>query len=241
MELSKRQQYILEKIVREHVRTARPVSSKQLRRKYALDVKSATIRRDFVQLTEAGYITQPYTSAGRLPTDRGYRFFVDRLQKKCPSFRIAERIAEEGKSLKENADDPLHFFSAITQLLAGSCRSLAASYVIDEDAVSVKAGWSQVARKPEFEDAELVRDFLAMLEQLDERIDRLIQDKERGSVDVFIGRESRMPHSRPFSVIMTCGRYGVFSSAVVLVGPKRMPYPRNMGIMRELSELLEEA
>jgi heat-inducible transcriptional repressor len=77
--LTDRQQLILSLVVREYTDTATPVSSKALVEKYGLDVSSATVRHDLAALTEMGYLRQPHTSAGREPTEMGYRYFVQRL------------------------------------------------------------------------------------------------------------------------------------------------------------------
>lgn len=75
--LGDRQGDILVAIVREFIRTADPVGSKHLVGKYNLSVSAATVRNEMARLEELGYLAQPHTSAGRVPTDRGYRFFVD--------------------------------------------------------------------------------------------------------------------------------------------------------------------
>jgi len=77
--LSSRQQMILSLVVREYVSTAAPVGSKGLAEKFRLGVSSATIRNDLARLEELGYLTHPHTSAGRMPTEVGYRYFVERL------------------------------------------------------------------------------------------------------------------------------------------------------------------
>ena len=78
-ELSDRQKLILELVVREYVDSAAPVGSRVLSERYDLQVSSATVRNEMAFLEELGYLTHPHTSAGRLPTDRGYRYFVERL------------------------------------------------------------------------------------------------------------------------------------------------------------------
>ena len=78
-ELTPRQRTILGLVVREHVRSASPVSSRALVENYGLDVSSATVRNELARLEELGYLTHPHTSAGRVPTHRGYRHFVERL------------------------------------------------------------------------------------------------------------------------------------------------------------------
>jgi len=77
--ITKRQKLILALIVREHIETAQPVSSRKLVQKYHLDFSSATVRNEMVALSEMGYLHQPHTSAGRVPTEAGYRYFVRQL------------------------------------------------------------------------------------------------------------------------------------------------------------------
>lgn len=77
--LTPRQQTILGLTVREYVRTAAPVSSRALVEGYGLPVSSATVRNELARLEETGHLTHPHTSAGRVPTDEGYRYFVERL------------------------------------------------------------------------------------------------------------------------------------------------------------------
>ncbi|MBL8055900.1 MAG: heat-inducible transcription repressor HrcA, partial [Anaerolineales bacterium] len=77
--LSERQQLLLSLVIREHTDTATPVSSKALVEKYNLGISSATVRNEMAALTELGYLRQPHTSAGREPTEAGYRYFVQGL------------------------------------------------------------------------------------------------------------------------------------------------------------------
>src|SRR5579883_1719022 len=77
--LSQRKQQILRALVQEYIQTALPVASETLVRKYGLHFSSATVRHELAGLEEAGLIYQPHTSAGRVPTDLGYRYFVEHL------------------------------------------------------------------------------------------------------------------------------------------------------------------
>ena len=77
--ITQRQKEILKSMVQEYIRSAQPVSSRLIERKYQLGVSSATIRAEMQKLTRKGYLFQPHTSAGRVPTDKGYRFYVDSI------------------------------------------------------------------------------------------------------------------------------------------------------------------
>ena len=92
--LDERKLTILRAIVTDYVSMREPVGSRALVERYALDVSPATVRNDMAVLEEEGYITQPHTSAGRIPTDKGYRLFVDRLGQVKP-LSTAERKAIE--------------------------------------------------------------------------------------------------------------------------------------------------
>jgi len=78
-ELDQRARELLSAVIREHIATAEPVSSAQLVRRYHLDVSPATVRNELADLEERGLLTHPHTSAGRVPTDLGYRYFIESL------------------------------------------------------------------------------------------------------------------------------------------------------------------
>ncbi|MPZ98268.1 MAG: heat-inducible transcription repressor HrcA [Dehalococcoidia bacterium] len=92
--LTERRAAILRMVVSEYIRTAEPVSSKGLVDRHRLSVSSATIRNEFARLEEEGYITHPYTSAGRIPSDRGYRHYVESLMAEEPVGADEQRTIE---------------------------------------------------------------------------------------------------------------------------------------------------
>jgi heat-inducible transcriptional repressor len=94
-ELSDRSGRVLATLVREYIETGEAVSSQILAKRTGLRVSSATVRGVLVQLEEAGYVHQPHTSAGRVPTDRGYRFFVDLLLEKRSICRPPAAVENE--------------------------------------------------------------------------------------------------------------------------------------------------
>ena len=98
--LSERSRRLLATLVREYVETGEPVSSQVLARRSGLGVSSATIRNVLAQLEELGYVHQPHTSAGRVPTDRGYRVFVDLLLESRRPARAPHSVEQE---LREQA------------------------------------------------------------------------------------------------------------------------------------------
>jgi heat-inducible transcriptional repressor len=94
--LSERERQILEAIVRNYIISASPTSSRYLSRQKDFSLSSASIRNVMYDLEERGFITQPHTSAGRIPTDKGYRYYVDQVMKCCD-------LPKEAKSSIRNA------------------------------------------------------------------------------------------------------------------------------------------
>ena len=90
MELDERKQKILEAIIHNYMESGEPVGSRTVSKFTDLNLSSATIRNEMADLEEMGYIVQPHTSAGRIPTDVGYRYYVDRLM-----FRAQRSYSDE--------------------------------------------------------------------------------------------------------------------------------------------------
>ena len=84
-----RRMVVLRAIVEDYIRSQEPIGSAALTKKHDLGVSSATIRNDMASLEEEGYLIQPHTSSGRIPTEKGYRYFVDRLSTVVPPLRRA--------------------------------------------------------------------------------------------------------------------------------------------------------
>jgi len=98
MILDDRKRKILHAIIDDYINTAEPIGSRTIARKYELSLSSATIRNEMADLEDLGYLAQPHTSSGRIPSDKGYRFYVDRLMKKC------ELSLEEIENIKNAMD-----------------------------------------------------------------------------------------------------------------------------------------
>ena len=99
--ITERQEKLLDILIREYIGTATPVGSLALKRFCDLDVCGATIRNDLQALTKEGYITQPHTSAGRIPTPKAYRHFAEKQRQKELDEFIVRQINEAHKEMKE--------------------------------------------------------------------------------------------------------------------------------------------
>ncbi len=113
---------VLRAIVRDYVHTREPVGSRTLVERYALGVSPATIRNDMAALEEAGYIAQPHTSAGRVPTDKGYRLFVDQLAAlkplSVPERKAIQSLLEEAVDLDDVVDRTVRLLAQLTHQVA---------------------------------------------------------------------------------------------------------------------------
>jgi heat-inducible transcriptional repressor len=123
-ELTDRSRRLLATLVREYIETGEPVSSQVLARCSGLGVSSATVRNVLVQLEEAGYVNQPHTSAGRVPTDRGYRVFVDLLLESRKPVRSSSAV--ENQLRQQAGRSPLvdDLLASVSHLVSRAARQV---------------------------------------------------------------------------------------------------------------------
>jgi heat-inducible transcriptional repressor len=114
--LNARAQHLLRFLVEQYIRDGQPVGSRSLSRESGLNLSSATIRNVMADLEDHGYVASPHTSAGRIPTDKGYRFFVDMLLKVRPLEAEAAHAIRRG--LVQHNDDPKVLFASASRLLS---------------------------------------------------------------------------------------------------------------------------
>jgi heat-inducible transcriptional repressor len=134
--ISDRQRRILAIIIEEYVSSARPVASEHIVGHYGLNVSSATVRNDMVELERAGLIAQPHTSAGRAPTDRGYRYFVENLMTPT-TLPVSEqrKIRHQFHQIETDANE---WVRLATSVLARTVHSAALATAPRSAAVSLK-------------------------------------------------------------------------------------------------------
>lgn len=112
--LTGRQQKILSLIIHEHIRSAEPVASNRLVTDYNLDLSSATVRNEMAFLTETGFLRQPHTSAGRVPTEEGYRYFVGNLMRNTTLPEDARRtISHQFYQSRNDISNWMHLAASI--------------------------------------------------------------------------------------------------------------------------------
>ncbi len=115
MELAARKEKILSAIIKNYIQTGEPIGSKAVINETGLEISSATVRNEMADLTNRGYLVQPHTSAGRIPTQQGYRYYIDNIMTVTP-------VSQGGKSfieskLYENADSPEGILSKASSII----------------------------------------------------------------------------------------------------------------------------
>lgn len=236
--ITNRQSLILEKIIRDYINFAEPIGSEFLDKKHNLAVSPATIRLEMQELTDKGFLYQPHTSAGRVPTDRGYRFFVDNLLDKGLKEFQDKRFFEEIREMEKEIEDHLKFSQEMTKIISSFSSGLALNYLIDDN-ILWKEGWQKVFKEPEFEDSEYARDFMATVEELENEMKNFFLNDF--NLQVFIGKENPISKAKNFSLIISKSKTPKKQKrAVAILGPKRMAYDRNISLINSLIKTLDD-
>jgi heat-inducible transcriptional repressor len=227
--MTPRQQYILSEIIETYATIAEPVSSQQLTEK--LEVSSATIRAEMAELERLGYIHQPHTSSGRVPTDRGYRLYVNNIKEIQTDGRMNQALARRVASAGE-ADKAVRFatesLSEITNNLGLATLSEGLFFT----------GLRNLFAQPEFGGGQAY-EVARLLDSLDEW---LKEAAPHGPVSVYIGQENPVGKSSGASLIIArfASPYSD-NSYIGVLGSTRQNYGRVMGLVSYAGRYLEEA
>ncbi len=234
MKISKRQNKILKAIIREYIATAKAVSSERLVKKYSFKISSATMRNEMVVLEEAGFIEHLHTSAGRIPTDKGYRYFVDNLMRER-SLSKAEQKKLTLELLKTKAAHN-KLLRRTTQLLSELTGGVALASILDEG-IFFDSGLRKLLEEPEFAEKEPVYEMAQIMDSIDEHIQDLAEHNR--DLEVYIGEENPLCDVQECATIVSRFRLPSGEKGIIaLIGPKRMRYARNMSVLDYLSKFL---
>ena len=234
MILKDRQKTVLKATVLEHLKTARPVASADLL--YAgLGVGPATIRNEMLALDEFGYLEQPHTSSGRVPTDKGYRFFVDNLLSEMSLEKKDEDLLHRTFAIDE-ADD---FVKELTLAIAEISDTFTAAGRLEED-IFYETGLARILEEPELDDPMQARMFGRFADMLDETI-RSIFVEESFSERVFIGKENPLKEAEEFSMFVSSWHHpGGSNGFLALIGPKRTNYSKHNAIIKYIRKISKD-
>ncbi len=238
MGLTKRQKIILNTLIKEYIDNASPVSSQVLEESYNFNVCSATIRREMQLLTKEGFLYQIHISGGRMPTDKGYRFFVDHLIKKREEEE--DQVGKpQLKELNKKKENLLKFVQSLLKAISTSSSTLSIAYLLNEDFLW-KEGWTEILKEPEFKNSDTRESFLHLAKAIENYIKDFSQEKEL-DFKVFIGSENPVTNDKEFSLIISrCPVEKKEDSLIALLGPKRMGYQRNISLISSIKKQLIE-
>ena len=231
--MTERQQSILKAIVEQYAEVASPVGSSLLSR--AFDVSPATVRAEMAELERLGFITQPHTSAGRIPTDKGYRFYVNTLNAK-DAISLSHGRAEKALSARvQNAGAPDRMIRNAVDTLVELTHNLGLATIGSQLYMS---GLSNLFNQPEFVRTHQVQQVANLLDNLEPWLREAAPNEP---LSVYIGSENPIGRSAGVSLIISRFR-SPFSdrSYIGTLGPTRQSYREVMSLVARAGRELEE-
>ncbi|MDD5730811.1 MAG: hypothetical protein PHN57_06760 [Candidatus Omnitrophica bacterium] len=231
-----RRKAILAATINRYIGTGSPVASEDVAKDFGLS--SATVRNIFSELENAGYLTHPYTSGGRFPTNKGYRYYVDVLIQQMDLLSEEKlRIEREYKREIGRLEDILEKTS---ELIASITHYAGITIFPELQDRFFYRGISQVLNHPEFQTLESIRFLVKALEEkqrLLEIINRGFEDK----VKVYIGEELECPDINGCALVVSSYRIkNKPAGKIAVLGPVRMEYKHTISAVEYISEALSE-
>lgn len=236
--MTQRQKNILAAIVEEYAEVASPVGSSLLAKLF--QVSSATVRADMAILEKEGYIKQPHTSAGRVPTDKGYRYYVN---------HIAETDAEKTEDVETKDRRVEH---ALTARVTGggeaerTIRNAVDTLVELTQNLGIAtignrlymSGLSNLFGQPEFMNGAQVQQVASLLDNLEPWLKEAAPNKP---LNVYIGKENPIGRTAGCSLVISKFESPFSSQSYIgVIGPTRQSYKDVMSLVRHAGEVLEE-
>jgi transcriptional regulator of heat shock response len=233
--LSPRQEFVLRLVVDAYLGSAHPVSSKEIAGRDDVKWSASTIRAEFAALEAEGYLTHPHTSAGRVPTDAGYRRYVDMLVEAGAPAADA-RVELELSRLRREVDDAMR---EATTALAQVTDLMALATAPPHGGTLYMHGIARLLSEAHFADLPRVDRLMTALEGRADVLGMLGTALEEHSVFCWIGEENPQPELRSVSVVGA--NYGLGNrnlGSVGVVGPLRMDYGNAIASVTEAASEL---
>jgi heat-inducible transcriptional repressor len=230
--LDSRKETLLKLTVRRFIKTAEPVGSAWLADESGLDVSSATIRNELAELEDLGYLLQPHTSAGRAPSEKGYRYYVGHfLEKKKPGGAATEALSDAVERVQEDAERLRRAAKALSEL---SHESVLVAFAPRD---VYYTGLSNLFSKPEFRQLALVASMSRVLDHLDETMEKMFPEVTP-QVRILIGSEN--PFGAECGLVIARAPFGGGDGVLGLLGPMRMDYDADAGLLESAVTVLKE-
>lgn len=234
--LSERQSKILQAIIEQYAEVAAPVGSSLLAK--AFGVSSATIRAEMAELERLGYIGQPHTSAGRVPTDKGYRTYVNSLAETVVAKeKPAEKRGEHALMTRvQDGGVPERVIRNAVDTLVELTHNLGIATIGDQLYMS---GLTNLFGQPEFINTGQVREVARLLDNLEPW---LYEAAPNEPLSVYIGSENPIGRSAGCTLIVSRFRSSFSDQSYIgVLGPTRQNYRDVMSLVKRAGETLEEA
>jgi heat-inducible transcriptional repressor len=229
-----RQHEILSAIVEQYAEVASPVGSSLMAKLF--NVSSATIRAEMAELERLGYIMQPHTSAGRVPTDQGYRYYVNRLADTPASALLPERRAEKALASRvQHAGAPERMIRNAVDTLVELTHNLGLATIGNQLYMS---GLSNLFGQPEFINGFAVQQVARLLDNLEPWLREAAPNEP---LSVYIGEENPIGRSAGCSLVISRFRSSFSDRSYIgTLGPTRQSYRDVMALVRRAGQELEE-
>ncbi len=227
---------VLNSAISRYIKNALPVASEDIAEEFELS--SATIRNIFSELDESGYLKHPYTSGGRVPTDKGYRYYVDFLIQQMELLdEEKQRILKFCKKKMHRLDDALENTSEVISEITHYAGIV--SFLEWQDKIFYK-GISRIIQQPEFKDGDKIRLLIKMIEGKGQLFDVINRDFS-GKVKVYIGSELGFPEMEACSLVVSSFKMNSQPSGrLAVLGPVRMEYNHIIPTLEYVSEVLSQ-
>jgi heat-inducible transcriptional repressor len=234
--MTERQAKILATIIEQYAEVAAPVGSVMLARLFG--VSSATIRNEMAELERLGFIKQPHTSAGRIPTDKGYRFYVNNIRENDEDAlaltKSSERNTKAIATRVANSGEPAQAIKSAVDSLVQLTHNLGIATIGNQLYV---AGYSNLFGQPEFLDPSQSREVARLLDNLEPWLREAAPNE---ALNVYIGKENPIGRSAGVSLIISKYRSPYSDASYIgILGPTRQSYRSVMGLVEQTGRTLE--
>lgn len=228
--MNERKQLILNTIIKEYISTGVPVSSGVLVEKYNLEVSPATVRNDMVYLENEGHIVQPHTSAGRIPTEIAYRFYLDNISDK----KLNQKDLNIIKDNLDNGDE--QGFKQVAKDIA-RISGQTVFWAFHKNSLYY-TGVSNLLNQPEFKQADVIYDISLIIDHMDETIEKIFEGLPLNENVILLGTEN--PFGDMCGTIMFKYKYKNNMGLFGIMGPVRMDYQYCLSVANFIKEELKE-
>jgi heat-inducible transcriptional repressor len=234
--LTERQVKILRAMVQEYCETAEAVGSDTLDKKYQIGFSPATIRNEMNRLDEKGYLSQPHTSSGRIPTPAAIKFYVNQLMKEKDV-----PITEEVKAKQQVWDakgEVEKLMREVTHVLADETKMLAVAAT--DQGRAYHAGYANLLEVKEFFDIDVFRQVLMMIDHVEQMMDIFGLGQLEDQLNVLVGDDFRMRELMPVGMVYSRFSLGSTHGSIGVLGPSRLDYSFVIPRVRKIGDWLNE-